>query len=305
MGKDDILNNRNLEKYDKGEYVRFCTGALIDKTLNTLEGILQGITLDSELNSAEVDELRNWCDAHKELVTKHPYKNIFDVISSALEDNILTIDEKDDILWLCQRLHSEGLYYDTVTADLQKLQGIIHGILADGKIEKEELENLRDWLAENEQLSTYYPYDEIYSLVAAVLKDGVVSADEENLLTVFFSRFADIKQNNNQILEIKKDLSKNGICALAPDIIFDDHVFCFTGKSEKAKRAEIAKIIQGVGGQYNDRVTNETNYLIVGNEGNSCWAFACYGRKVEKAMQMRKEGSNIILINEVDFWDSI
>ena len=49
----------------------------------------------------------------------------------------------------------------------------------------------------------------------------------------------------------------------------------------------------------------KTNYLIIGSEGNTCWAFSCYGRKVEKAMEMRKNGVNIVLVNEIDFWDSI
>jgi len=30
-----------------------------------------------------------------------------------------------------------------------------------------------------------------------------------------------------------------------------------------------------------------------------------YGRKVEKAIQLRKEGHKIILVHENDFWDAI
>lgn len=82
-------------------------------------------------------------------------------------------------------------------------------------------------------------------------------------------------------------------------------MFCFTGKSTKATRNEIAELIKKNNGNYHDSITKKTNYLIIGSEGNSCWAFSCYGRKVEKAMEMRKNGANILLINEIDFWDSI
>lgn len=293
-----------LYKYDTDDYVKFCTKAVADKALNTLEGILEGISIDEQLDTAEVEELKFWCDINSMLIEKQPYNELFRTISAALEDGVLTLEEKEDLLWLSKRLHSDGLYYDAVTADLQKLQGILCGIIADEKITKEELEGLQDWLADNEQLATYYPYDEIYSLVTSVLKDGVVTKEEEELLKGFFSQFVFIKKAGNAVSsEVKQSLEQYGICALAPEIDFAEHVFCFTGKSTKAKRQDIANLVEDAGGIYNDRVTKETNYLIIGNNGNQCWAFSCYGRKVEKAMNMRKQGANIILVNEVDFWD--
>jgi hypothetical protein len=52
-------------------------------------------------------------------------------------------------------------------------------------------------------------------------------------------------------------------------------------------------------------VSRKTNYLIVGDDGNPCWAFACYGRKVEKAINLRKQGTQIIIVHENDFWREI
>ena len=52
-------------------------------------------------------------------------------------------------------------------------------------------------------------------------------------------------------------------------------------------------------------VSKKTNYLIVGDDGNPCWAYACYGRKVEKAINLRKEGAQIIIVHENDFWDEV
>ena len=293
-----------LENYDNNTYIRYTSPAVIDKTLNTLEGIITGITIDNKLNSNEIAELNKWCFEHAPLANKMPYSELFDTIFIALEDDILTLEEQQDLLWLCQRLHSDGLYYDTVTSDMQKLHGILHGILADGKITKDELKGLQNWLADNEQLSTYYPYDEICSLVSAVLKDNVVTKEEENMLKAFFSQFAEINTNTNPLSsEMKQCLCKQGICALAPDITFEDHLFCFTGKSNKATRSEIANVVQEAGGKYHDSVIQKTNYLIVGNEGNTCWAFSCYGRKIEKAIELRKKGNHIMIINEIDFWD--
>lgn len=55
----------------------------------------------------------------------------------------------------------------------------------------------------------------------------------------------------------------------------------------------------------NNNVTNKTRYLIVGNAGNPCWAYSCYGRKIEDAIERRKKGQNLTIINEIDFWDTV
>ena len=79
-----------------------------------------------------------------------------------------------DLLWLCSNITRENPYFDAVTADIQRLQGIIHGVTADGKIEKEELTRLQGWISENEHLSGCYPYDELNTVICAVLKDGLI-----------------------------------------------------------------------------------------------------------------------------------
>ena len=52
-------------------------------------------------------------------------------------------------------------------------------------------------------------------------------------------------------------------------------------------------------------VSPKTDYLIVGNAGNPCWAFACYGRKIEDAIRLRKDGAKVVIVNETDFWDAV
>ena len=79
----------------------------------------------------------------------------------------------------------------------------------------------------------------------------------------------------------------------------------FTGKSNKATRQENAEMKKKNNGNYHDSITKKTNYLIIGSEGNTCWAFSCYGRKVEKAIDLRKSGCNIQIVKEIDFWDAI
>lgn len=100
-------------------------------------------------------------------------------------------------------------------------------------------------------------------------------------------------------------MTREGICAVDPKINIKDSLFCFTGKSSKASRRDFSELIIKNGGQFNNNVISNTDYLIIGNAGNPCWTFSCYGRKVEKAVKMRQEGRHIMIINELDFWDAI
>ena len=50
--------------------------------------------------------------------------------------------------------------------------------------------------------------------------------------------------------------------------------------------------------------TVKVNYLVVCANGNPCWAYACYGRKVEQAVKHRRQGVPIVLVHENDFWDA-
>lgn len=56
---------------------------------------------------------------------------------------------------------------------------------------------------------------------------------------------------------------------------------------------------------FTNNVSKSTDYLVIGAEGNPCWAYACYGRKVEAAVNLRKEGYRIILVHENDFHDAV
>lgn len=298
-----------MNDYDTMGFRQFTFKSELDKAMHTLEGIMKGVAIDDEVKIEEVEELKNWCDLHWRFRDVHPFTEIIPLLKNALADGILTPLERIDILWVCGKFKPGNTYYDIVTSDIQRLQGLLHGILSDNEINDREIVGLKEWLNNNEHLSTTYPYDEVYSLVLSVLKDKKIDEGEKKLLMVFFTEFIDTKAslniNQSEIDVLKKGMTIGGICSVCPRIEFEDKTFCFTGASSRSKRSEFAPVIESLGGLYNDNVTRSTDYLVIGNLGNPCWAFACYGRKVEKAMEMRKDGQLILIVHENDFWDAV
>lgn len=300
-------------KYNSGlddmSYFQYSYKSMLDKAIHTLEGIVKGIAIDGKINKSEINELNSWCNDYTEFSNRSPFNELIPLIKEAIADEILTKEESEGILWFAKNLTTPNLYFDIISADIQRLQGILHGVLADNKIEEEELKQLRCWIDENIHLKGSYPYDEIDSIIATVMSDGKIDPSEQNLLKVFFSEFISLPTNStidqNELSQLKQSITLPGICAFCPEIVFESRFFCFTGISSRASRSAIAKEIEVAGGTYIDNIRQDLNYLIVGNNSNPCWAFSCYGRKVEQAIAYRKKGINIVIVHENDFWDAI
>lgn len=281
-----------------------------DKSIHLLEGILKGISYDKKINPLELQELQNWIEIHQEFKNKYPFKDLLEMFDDILKDGIITEDEKEDLLWFCNKVTTDNTYYDLATSDMQRLNGILHGIVADKTIKDEEIIQLKNWLLDNEHLATIYPYDELTALLVGILSDGIITEDERNLLERHILEYVDTEKltaySPGEVENIKKNISINGICALDPEIDINGSNFHFTGKSSVAKdKNHFANVVEALGGIYLTGVTKKLNYLIVGAEGSPCWAYACYGRKIEKAIEYRSKGQNLMIVHENDFWDIV
>ncbi len=293
--------------YNNLEYRRFTSRSEADKALNSLNGLLTGIAIDNVVEDQELKELDVWCQTHKDLVNRNPFREFMITIQNAIIAPANRLELIEDLKWLIQKYENDSFYYTAVTYEVQVLQGICHGILADGKVSDDEIMELNTWLNDHEVLATYYPYDELKSMVLSILSDGKIEEEESIRLTALMNEFVSIEDSEvaKFVEERIEGVDIDGICTSDPDIVFKDKTFCFTGISEvKPNKEEIYEIIEDLGGQRHDSLpSRKTDYLIVAANKNPCWAFACYGRKVEKAIKERKKGSTISIIHEYDFWD--
>jgi NAD-dependent DNA ligase len=276
----------------------------LDKAIHTFEGILRGIALDSQLNEKELKELVRWKNEQMEYSRTHPFSEIIPKVQAALKDGIVTTEEQQDLLWLCNNLKTDSIYYNALTSDMQKLQGLLHGLMADGTLTDEEVRKLSEWTTENEHLRGCYPFDELDSVLTSALSDGKIDANEKQLLKDFIDDFTVVGEVPQDKIG-KRHLAVSGVCAVCPEFDFRAKQFCLTGESRKAGRFEIARKLKSLGAVVKDNVTLDLNYLVVCAAGNSCWAFACYGRKVEQAVNYRKKGARIVIAHENDMWDAI
>jgi NAD-dependent DNA ligase len=286
---------------DIGRYFKFTGKSRLEKAVFTLVGILEGIAIDGIINQKEIQYLANWVAEQSEDANKHPFDELLPIVANSLILGTLSEEDRQDLIWLCKKFQDNS-YFNEITIDMQRLHALMAGIAADGIITLDELNGLSDWLADHEHLRRCWPYDEIDSLITIILADQMIDAKEHALLMHFFSEFADLKPSGYQ--EDIEHPAIQGLCAAAPSIRFDNSIFCFTGQAS-VERDELEIAVIDRGGKVSKSITRSVNYLVIGAEGNPCWAYACYGRKVEQAVKLRKQGFPLVLVHEVDFFDAI
>jgi NAD-dependent DNA ligase len=284
------------------DYFKYTVKSRVDKAINTLLGLLQGIAADRTINDQEIKLLTDWVNENNALVDRHPYNELIPKIAQALSDGIFTEGEQEDLVWFCNQWQS-NLFYNDTTSDIQQLQGILAAVASDGVVSAAEADKIMSWIGDHDDLRSCYPYDEVDSLLTSVLKDNWIDPQEQNTLMEFFSTFLPESINLQSQTSAIKTVA--GICSIAPEISFDGRCFCFTGESERSSREDMKIIALERGARVVADVSPNVNYLVVGSKGNPCWAYSCYGRKIEKAMQLRKKGTQIVIVHEVDYFDAI
>ena len=297
------MDTKKFDNFDTGSYKRFSNPSIIEKDLQTLVGIIKGIKSDSVINNKENSEAIIWINSHKVYEDKQPYKEVINIIRQALTDNVLTYEESENIVWFCNQYINKTGYFDALTSGIQKLTGIVKGITIDNEINIKELEYLDQWLEEHDFLKNTWPYDELYNLTTGIIQDRVITNEEHDALLNFCKALVgDTTHESNSALISSL---KTGFYQIDPLITVQENTFCITGVSKKYKRKEIAEKIELFGGFVVNNVSSKLNYLVVCDEKNSCWAFTCYGRKIEEAIKQRKQGTKLVIVHEFDLYDTL
>ena len=290
---------------DSRIYFNFTKPQRVTTAMHSLEGLLKGIAIDGEISTGEIDTLKIWLEEHQDVLEHDPFQELKTLIDSALEDGRIDESEKQDILWFSEKFTTEDNYYSAIISDLQRLHGILGGIISDNIIDKKELDGLRLWLDDHEHLKSCWPFDDIDALVSSVLEDGKIDEEEHEMMLSFFGEFFKFSNQAVAMTSVKHSDTVSGICAVNPEVSLQERSFCFTGSSKREPRENIKKILNDLGGIFSEKLDYDIDYLVIGADGSPCWTYACYGRKVEEAIQWQKEGAEILVIHEDDFWKAV
>ncbi len=109
---------------DHLSYNHFTGPAQLHRALNSLAGIIEGISIDGEINVDERRFLGNWIQDHLHQRHQHPFNELMPVLDQALGEGRMDEESAEDLRWLIDRMRSTERANAT-TADLQRLHAVL------------------------------------------------------------------------------------------------------------------------------------------------------------------------------------
>lgn len=273
-------------------------GSIGFRLAHELDGLLSGISADGVINRLETQRLLSWVEANAAFADVHPFSELVGHIEHALCDGVLTPEECQDLLFVTGKYTTVNPYFDAIRGGLQSLMGLLAGVNADRMLNAFELAAMTDWLETWSHLRGLWPYDECNALVTSMVTSQ--RAESVAHLQALSAQFPIAGETQDT-----PPLAVQGICAVDPIIQFDGRTFVFTGESPRADREELGAFVLILGGAEEPNVTKRSDYLVVCEGGSEYWAFSCYGRKVERAYNLRRSGHHVSIVHERDFWDAL
>lgn len=184
---------------------------------------------------------------------------------------------------------------------LDHLTGLAMGLVADGKIDQNEAEMLHKWLIQAEGSAENPIIQSLLSRTVEFFEDGVLDDEEANELLQLLNKFV---SGDYEIGEIAKS-SALPLSEPTPEIILVDSLFTITGTCAFGPRKRLIERIEEHGGRYVDRVNQSLNYMIVGTYVTSSWKHENFGRKIERAMELREIHQKPHIVSEEHWLDTI
>ncbi len=103
---DQILEDHVIDDHEKKLLISYAEKYLLESDesntkIYELDGIIEGIICDGEINESEVINLKQWMDDNGDLIKTHSSnQEIAETIENILEDGIVTEEEQDNLLSL-------------------------------------------------------------------------------------------------------------------------------------------------------------------------------------------------------------
>ena len=186
-----------------------------------------------------------------------------------------------------------------IERDTSELLGVVKGMLCDGVVNDMEASYLRSWSLNHPDAVTQWPTSLIFTRLAQMVTDGRVEDDERSEL---IELLAGLVGGTESLLLGYEATTTLPLDVPPPPILYGpDQVFVFTGKFAYGPRRKCEDEIATRGSRCESTVTKRTTFLVLGTFGSEDWRQTSYGRKVERAVELRSTGAPIRIVGE-DHW---
>lgn len=184
---------------------------------------------------------------------------------------------------------------------IDELLGLCKGVAADGRVCQDEALYMLNWLQANDHVRDKWPANIIRVRIVEYLEDGIVDQDEREELFDLMRQIVgsvDAPAALNFSTSLPFDDPQ-------PDLLFSGQRFCLTGQFIFGPRPQCEREILSLGGSIVTAPRKSGCVVVVGLVGSRDWVHSTFGRKIETALDMRREGCPVSIVSEEHWTDCL
>lgn len=271
-----------------------------NKLGNLFLGFFEGLFIDGWVHINEIEALIKWVEHYPECVDLPHFETMYSLLLKAAEDPEFLLQKHKEISEIIVRFkHSD--YFIKNTCDIQRLHGLMAGIVCDQTLNEQEIFALNQWLKDNDHLEEDPIYTEIYAKLRPVRVNKTVDEKTINVVLSTINRYVNYDNFGLPKVAVSSSHENQNPDFYHGSFSIEGFTICLTGASTRYTKAEWKEAIEAKKGYFTDSLTKKVNYLVICNKGNPHWAHMSYGRKFEQALKWQQEGERIKILTEDDF----
>jgi hypothetical protein len=186
---------------------------------------------------------------------------------------------------------------------LDHLQGIVDGMMSDGRLEPREVQFLNTWLTSHPEATADWPGSLLHRKVRQILADGVMSGAEQRCLHEALRHLAST---------VFDDVDAAPPAETAPVPVDDGAAVdvrgarvCLAGNFLFGTRVACERLVVSAGATLSPRVNTQVQYLVIGTRVSPGWASELGGEDIREAIALRRLGHPIAIVSERRLLESL
>lgn len=184
---------------------------------------------------------------------------------------------------------------------IDELIGISRGVIADGVVDEQEAIFIGQWIEQHREVADKWPVNVLYARLVEMLKDGILSSDEQKELLATLRDLtggSSLFQQPNRSTTLPLDKPP-------PEVAFDGKSFCLTGRFAFGTMLDCEETITEMGGTVAQTLDKDTDYLVIGELGSPDWVHTTFGRSIERGVELQSQGCLIKIVSEEHWVDCL
>jgi len=266
------------------------------KAMHGLRGILTGVVADKRLNEKEFLFLDVWLKSQQYLAEDPDVVDILRQVGAIIEASQI---DAEALAGMQDHIEHFISSTDTGEADLvgrvDELVGFLAGLAADGILNDLEISALSAWLENNAEVKEKWPASVIVGRLESILEDGIVTEGERADLLNTVNQFIGPEFDSGDVtIQASTAVWEDQIEAL----VFEGSTFCLTGDFVSGDRDSVDTMLKCQGAITQSNVSKDVDYLVIGTMASRNWMYTSHGRKIEKALLLKRQGVEVTIITE-------